>query len=383
MTDPLIESPVLTREKEQQQVLHSFRTSRIVLPVIVGLGVALWFFLREFNPAQFRALRWTSTTFFWIGASVMLLVIRHMFYAFRLRSVTSGALSWRKCIEMIVIWEFSATLTPTSKGGPFVMLFVLTREGLSAGRTAAAVFYTMVCDAGFFILTLPLLLMVYGPPMLFPGLQSFHEGGEKGAAVVAFFVTYGAMFIYWIILVFFLLVKPHLAEGALDWLAKRRIMRRWASRLRRLGDEFAHAADEIRGRNWHYHFRVILGTVGAWTSKFLMINCLIIAIVPTTQFDGFTQAFIYARMVAMFIIMSFSPTPGGAGIAELLMIRYISDYAPESIAFVVALLWRGLAYYGYLLLGAVVTPAWLARKVALAKKKQAQLDELQRMKDEA
>jgi uncharacterized protein (TIRG00374 family) len=255
------------------------------------------------------------------------------------------------------------------------MLFVLTREGLSAGRTAAAVFYTMICDAGFFILSLPVLLALYGPPMLFPGLQSFHQGGEKGAAVVAFFVTYTAMFLYWIMLMFFLLVRPHLAEGALGWLARRRILRRWASRIRRVGDEFAHAADEIRAWDWHHHFRVILGTVGAWTSKFLMINCLIIAIVPNTPFDGFTQAFIYARMVAMFTIMSFSPTPGGAGIAELMMIRYISDYAPESIAFVVAMLWRGLAYYGYLLLGAVVTPAWIARKIALAKKKQAIDDE--------
>jgi hypothetical protein len=106
VTDPLIETPVLTREKDQQKVLHSFRASRIVLPVVVGLGVALWFFLREFDLAQFRALRWTGTTFFWIGASILLLVIRHLFYAFRLRAVTSGALSWRKCIEMIVIWEF-------------------------------------------------------------------------------------------------------------------------------------------------------------------------------------------------------------------------------------------------------------------------------------
>lgn len=371
MIDPLIETPMQTTEKEQHQVLHSFRTSRLIIPVVVGLGVALWFFLREFDPAQFRAIRWSARAFYWIGAAVMLLVIRHFFYAFRLRSVTAGALSWRKCIEMIVIWEFSAALTPTSKGGPFVMLFVLTREKLSAGRTAAAVFYTMVCDAGFFILTLPVLLLIYGPPMLFPGMKTFHDGGENGAAAVAFFITYGFMFSYWVILVFLLLVKPHYAEGALGWLARRRMLRRWAPKIRRLGDEFANAADEIRMQDWRYHARVIGGTLGAWTSKFLMINCLIIAIVPTTPVDGLTQAFIYARMVAMFTIMAFSPTPGGAGIAELMMTRYISDYAPESIAFVVAMLWRGLAYYGYLLLGAVVTPAWIASKVKKAKQEDA------------
>lgn len=363
MSDPQFETPVAPAEKEQQKVLRSFRASRLVIPIVIGLAVAVWFSLREFDPEQFRSIRWTGYTFFWIGMAVLLLIVRHMFYAFRLHSVTAGALGWWKCMQMIVIWEFSAALTPTSKGGPFVMLFVLTQEKLSAGRTAAAVFYTMVCDSGFFIIGLPLLLAFYGPPMLFPGMQSFHDGGKHGAAAVAFFITYGFMFAYWVLMVFMLLVKPHYAERALGWLARRRVLRRWAPKIQRLGDEFAHAADEIKAQDWRYHLRVIIGTIGAWTSKFLMINCLIIAIVPSIPVDGATQAFIYARMVAMFIIMAFSPTPGGAGIAELMMTRYISDYAPESIAFVVAMLWRGLAYYGYLLLGAIVTPAWIARKV--------------------
>lgn len=368
MNEPVVEQPIRTAEEEEHhRVLHSFRASRLIIPIALGLGVALWFFFRELDPGQFRAIRWTTPTFIWIGAAFLLLVVRHFFYAFRLRGITAGALSWRKCLEMIVIWEFSAAVTPTSKGGPFVMLFVLSREKLGAGRTAAAVFYAMVCDAGFFILLLPFLLALYGPSMLYPGMVSFHDGGEKGAASVAFFVTYAFMLVYWLVLVFFLLLRPQYAKGALGWLARRRILRRWYHKITRLGNEFHHAAEEIRTQNWRYHLRVIGGTLGAWTSKFLMINCLIIAIVPTTPLDGATQAFIYARMVAMFIIMSFSPTPGGAGIAELMMTRYISDYAPESIAFVVAMLWRGMAYYGYLLLGGVVVPAWIAGKIGKKK----------------
>jgi hypothetical protein len=90
-----------------------------------------------------------------------------------------------------------------------------------------------------------------------------------------------------------------------------------------------------------------------------MINCLIIAVVPDTPVDGSTQAFIYARLVAMYIIMSFSPTPGGAGLAEIALAGFLSDYIPRGIGMVVALLWRGMAYYGYLLLGAIIAPAWV------------------------
>jgi uncharacterized protein (TIRG00374 family) len=112
----------------------------------------------------------------------------------------------------------------------------------------------------------------------------------------------------------------------------------------------------MRQQNARYHIRVILCALGSWTSKFLMINCLIIAIVPGTPIDGSTQAFIYARLVAMFIIMAFSPTPGGAGLAEIALAGFISDYVPQGIGLVVALLWRGMAYYGYLIAGALVVP---------------------------
>jgi hypothetical protein len=37
---------------------------------------------------------------------------------------------------------------------------------------------------------------------------------------------------------------------------------------------------------------------------------------------------------------------------------------PPGIGLVVALLWRGMAYYGYLVAGALVVPGWVAARVA-------------------
>ena len=338
----------------------------MILPIILGIAAVGYLFYRQFDPEQFRAIEWTGRAFAWIGAAFLILVLRHFFYAFRLHTITGKVFSWRKCLELMVIWEFSAALTPTSKGGPFVMLFVLTKEKLAAGRTAAAVFYTMVLDSGFFIITLPVLLLLYGPPMLYPGMKSF---SDVGLASGTFFVTYGLMFSYWSVIVFFLLIRPRYAKTVLGWLARRPFLKKWSARLNLLGEEFALAAEEIHRRDWRYHLNVIIGTVGAWTSKFIMINCLIIALVPSTPVDGATQAFLYARLVAMFIIMAFSPTPGGAGLAEMALVGFTSDYVPAGIGLVVALLWRGMAYYGYLLLGAIVVPGWVASHVRIPGKK--------------
>lgn len=365
MTDEQTQTPLPVIEAEGQRVVRSFRLSRMILPVLLGIAAVGYLFYHQFDVEQFRSIEWTGRAFAWIGLALLILVVRHFFYALRLRTITGDVFSWRKCLELMVIWEFSAALTPTSKGGPFVMLFVLTKEKLAAGRTAAAVFYTMVLDSGFFILTLPFLLLLYGPPMLYPGMKSY---GDVGLASGTFFVTYGLMFSYLLVLVFFLLIRPRYAKNAMNWLAQRPFLKKWSARLALLGEEFELAAKEIHQRDWRYHLKVIIGTVGAWTSKFVMINCLIIALVPATPIDGATQAFIYARLVAMFIIMAFSPTPGGAGLAEMALVGFTSDYVPAGVGLVVALLWRGMAYYGYLLLGAIVVPAWLAGHVKMPKR---------------
>lgn len=366
--NPSPESPsgIPLGEDDSRKFVRSMRLSRMLLPIGLGLLAVGYLFYHQFDVKKFQEIQWSSHAFAWIGLAMVLLVARHFFYAYRLKVLTGGNFfSWKKCLELIVIWEFSSALTPTSKGGPFVMLFVLTQEKVSAGRTAAAVFYTMICDTGFFVLLLPTLLSLYGPPMLYPGMVSYSD--ENLASSVLFF-TYGMMVSYWLLLMFFVFFRPQYAKRALNWLAKIPWLKRFESKFGLLGEEFELAAIELREQNWRYHLRVILCSAGSWTSKFLMINCLIVAIVPSTPVDGATQAFIYARLVAMFVIMAFSPTPGAAGLAEIALAGFISDYVPQGIGLVVALLWRGMAYYGYLLAGALVVPGWISTKVSARKK---------------
>lgn len=350
---------------EAQKVLESFRLSRIILPVILGLGAVAYLFYRQFDADKFRQIAWDTHAFAWLFGALLLLVLRHISYAWRLRTITNGTFTWRKCLELIVLWEFSCAVTPTSKGGPLVMLFVLGRERLSAGRTAAAVFYATLCDSGFFVLSVPLFLLLWGPRMLYPGMENY---GDVGLASGTFFATYTMMASYFLFLLFFLVLRPQYASWLIHWLAKRPFLQRFSKGLTRLGDEFVLATETMRRQPLRYHLQVLLGTIGAWTCKFLMINCIIIALVPDTPVDGSTQAFIYARLVAMFVIMAFSPTPGGAGLAEIALAGFISDYVPSGIGLVVALIWRGMAYYGYLLMGAIIVPAWIAEKAGEAHK---------------
>lgn len=347
-------------DSREAQFVRSMRLSRMILPVLLGLLAVAYLFWSQFDIEKFREIRWTTAAFGWIALAFLLLIIRHLFYALRLFAITGGSFSFRKCIQLMVLWEFSSALTPTNKGGPAVMLFVLTKEKLSAGRTVTAVFYAMLADTGFFALMLPLMLFIYGPSMLFPGVTNFKESGFAGGT---FLVTYSMMATYFVTLVFFMFVRPRYAAQFLQWLSKRFFLKRWSEKIAQTGHDFLLAAAEMRRQPARVHLSVVAGTVGAWFCKFAMINCLMIAVVPTIPLDGSTQAFIYARLVAMFIIMAFSPTPGGAGLAEIALSNFIADYVPTGIGLVVALLWRGMAYYGYLLVGALIVPGWIASRL--------------------
>jgi uncharacterized protein (TIRG00374 family) len=77
---------------------------------------------------------------------------------------------------------------------------------------------------------------------------------------------------------------------------------------------------------------------------------------------------IFARQLVTWIMMILSPTPGGSGFAEVILGKYISDALPvdpvhaAAIALAVAIIWRIISYYPYLIIGASLVPGWIQRK---------------------
>ena len=70
----------------------------------------------------------------------------------------------------------------------------------------------------------------------------------------------------------------------------------------------------------------------------------------------------------MWLMMLVSPTPGGSGFSEFIFKEYLGDLIPVdaaivgSVAISIALLWRMLSYYPYLVAGAFILPGWIKEK---------------------
>ena len=335
--------------------LKYLEASKIILPIILGIGVVVWIMIHQFDVTEFKKINFSFHTFFWVSMAAFMYMLRHLFYSFRLRIITDYAFSWLKAIQLIVIWEFSTAVSPTSIGGAGVAIFLLSKEKLSGAKTISVVLYSMVIDTIFFVSALIFLYLIIGPVMIRPGMVSYKDIDGYGITfmtVVLLMITYGSVFFYG------LFVNPRAIKRFLIILSRFKLLKRFRSSLRTTAYDVMTTSAEIKNKPFRFHLSAFLCTMGAWTVRFLAINCLIIAFVP-----GFTSTFIdhstiFARAMAMHSIEAFSPTPGAAGVVEFLFGGFFSDYVPLGISAFIVIIWRLFGYYSYLIAGVIVIPIW-------------------------
>ncbi|MFM2267478.1 MAG: hypothetical protein RL757_919 [Bacteroidota bacterium] len=348
---------------EARNVLRSLRASRMILPIFLGLGMMMWIVLRNFDFQKLDEITWNARTLQWILAAAVLLVLRHIAFALRMKVLSQGHFSFWKCVELVLIFEFSLCITPTTVGGSAVSLFVLTQEKLSGARTAVIVLYKVVLDTLFFVGTFPLLFALLGPHVLSPDISHFFEITPSTGV---FWSCYLGMTSYGLFLFYGLFINPLVIKKMLMFFTKIPFLTRFRPKMERLSDEILIASVEMKKMRWREHGLAFLATVTAWTCKFLLISCLIIGI-DNPPMDFGRESLLYGRLQAMFIIMALSPTPGGAGIAEKIFYPFLHDFLKNvEVATIIAFIWRAMSYYAYLALGAVVVPNWI-RKVLLKK----------------
>ena len=362
---------------DDKSALDNLKISKIFLPTIIGVAVVIWMMSSQLDIKELAKLDMSSHTLFWLTMAIVMYIARHLFYAWRLRIMSDNAFSWPKAIELIVIWEFSSAVSPTSVGGAGVAFFLLAQEKLSGAKTISVVLYSMVIDTIFFVLYLPLLYFVLGPVMIRPGMELFSDIDGYGITfltVLLFMTAYGTLFFYG------LFINPRSIKRLLIIISRISIFKRFREDLRSTAYDVVTTSKDIKQKPWSFHAWSFGVTCGAWGTRFFAINCLILAMVSGINPSFYDHLIILARGMAMHTITAFSPTPGAAGIAEFLFGGFFSDYIPAGIAILIALVWRIITYYTYLLAGAIIIPIWF-RQVRYRKKLEKSESEPQSLKD--
>ncbi|HBG70916.1 MAG: hypothetical protein A2W93_08675 [Bacteroidetes bacterium GWF2_43_63] len=332
--------------------LKYFSTWRIIIPIALGLSISAYMIGRSFDAEMLSQLDWGVKTIFWIFIAVLCLLLRDFMNMLRLRILTQQNLSWKQSFHNIMLWEFGNAVMPAFIGGAGVALVTIHKEGVGLGRSTAVVMISSLLDELYFIILIPAILLIaylettYGnlalPDAFTPGWIFW--GGYIYLSCLALFLSASIFFL------------PRFFAKLLRRIFSLKFIRKWKGRANRMGRDLKLCSREMRGKSFGFWLKLFLVTFVAWTSRLFIINCLIMAFMP-----GVDHFELFSRQLYMWVIMLASPTPGASGIAEWIFSDYLGVFVIAGLAPVLALIWRLLTFYYYLLAGSLVMPVWIRR----------------------
>lgn len=364
---------ITLKTPSEKEVFKTLNTNKIYIPVLIGLGVAVYFFLEKVDiPIFLEALG--KSNWLWFGAAFLMLISRDAGYMYRIRMISSNELSWKSSVYIILLWEFASAVTPSVVGGTAVATFILNREGLSFGKSMAYVMMTALLDNLFFVVFAPLAIIASNSFnfAVFPVISAdmFNEFVQNHGLQGAFYVSYALTFIYAIFFAYGLIINPRGFKWLLIKITSIKFLKRYQRGAINTGNEMIIAAKSLRGSGISLWIKALFLTFFIWIARYLMLNCLVAAFTPLGAID---HLFVFSRQIAMWIVMLLSPTPGSSGTAEAVFCLFYAEYLRAEFCAAVGVLWRLFYYYPYLFIGALVLPRWLIRAKKLKKEKEKNL----------
>lgn len=356
-------------DKATKDILSQIHIGKVIYPIILGLVIVSYLVFRQFDIHEFNKINWNFHIVFWIGIAVLLYAVRHLALSLRLYLLSNKEFSFRKSIELIFIWEFSSAVSPTNFGGTAVALFFLSQEKIKTSKAIALVFYTIVLDSFFLLISIPLLLITLGPLVLRPEVGALWLADKNVLLIgIVFLIT----LLYGGLLFLGVFVNPGKIRSVMLWLSRRKFLSKYSENLEVTGNNFVTASKQLAVENWWFHLRAIIYTTIAWAIRFGIINILVIAFVSVDFTDLFSQLVIYGRSQNLYIVAAYTPTPGSAGFSEILFNGFFKDYVPTGISVIIVIVWRLISYYFYLFSGMIIVPNWVSKLLKRRKDNLAQ-----------
>ncbi len=338
-----------------KQIIKAFSGWKIILAVIIGISVSIYLILDDFSFENYNSIEFGFAASLFLLLAIILESIRDIAYMYRIRLLTDGVISWRKSFDVIMLWEFASALTPSVVGGSAVALFIVNKEIKNTGKATAIVMITALLDELFYILMVPMVFVFINMENLFINteFELFNIGTFPTTTI--FIIGYSFIFLLTSIITLAIFVRPKLFKIILNTIFSISVLKRWQGSVNQTGDDIIITSKEMRDKSTVFWIKAFAATLISWIARFAVINALILMLIGYGD-----QLMIFARQLLMWVILLISPTPGGSGIAEFMLPKFLGEFmSPYSHE--IALIWRLLSYYSYLIIGSIVLPIWLRR----------------------
>lgn len=310
---------------------------------------------RQKTNSEFLAeIKWTEHTFFYLVLAILCMFGRDLAYMWRIKILTKDKLTWKSSFYVIMMWEFASALAPGVASGSTVAMFILNKEKIPLGKATAIVIVTTMMDNLFYVLMIPFVFLFITAASLFPAQNTFDKSVE-----LLFWSAYGLFFLLFILLFLSIFFFPHLIKNFLSFLFRLPFLKKWREGAIKTGEEVEVTSREFKQEKFSFWLKSFSATFISWTSRYLVINCILAAFI-SLSFNK--HIFILGKQFVLLLFMRISPTPGGSGVAEYAFGELMADLSDSSLLLVsLAILWRLISYFPYLLIGALILPRWLRK----------------------
>ena len=338
-----------------------FSIWKILLPVAIGLAVVILMFLHDAKQENLRdiieSIVITPDLIFFLFLSFLFMFGRDFGLSWRFRALTDRELRWGQAFKVDFLCEFTSCVTPSAVGGSSLGMLFLNSQGIEIGRATTLMMTTLFLDELFFVISCPLVVLFTPARELFSA-----DGSGFGHGIrLTFWIVYSLITIWTLILFIGILIRPGWIKSFFSRVFSLKWLRRWQGAMLNLADNMQQTSVDLKTKPMRFWGEVFGGTALSWLSRYLVVNALFMGFLPETWGE---QWIILAKQFVLWVVLMVSPTPGGSGLSEYLFSGYYGNIVPSAgMALVLAICWRIISYYVYLVIGCIILPGWLKQTI--------------------
>lgn len=250
-----------------------------------------------------------------------------------LANVMEEKLTFKQIVNVVLSNYFLALVTPGASGGAIAQVMFMRKAGVPVAKSTVVVLVRTVMSIFFLILLVPIVL---------------HSDKDIVQWMPAYVITTLSVLFICLPVISLWLMRTRYPEKAIF-----SVTRKFSYTTRR------------NCYIWYQQFKKAVGVMGNHPLMMLRafvesgLSLLFIYATVPAYFLGLNFDFnliqVMGRMVLLNLVLYFSPTPGGSGVAEAGFVVLFSTILPNGTEGIMAVLWRFTAEYLPFLLGAVVT----------------------------
>lgn len=320
---------------------------------LTTMGLLIYF---TYSPGLFERLYWNRTPGLFIALFVV--GLRIWFLSAKIRYLSEDRLSWIASLRVVLCWEFTSSVTPSTLGGGPMATYVMTREKLSLGQSGAVVIYGIMLDQLLLIIVIPILFTV---GLFLPVVPE--NAGWAGHG--AMFLIYLLLLAYAAFLTYGVFRNPAVLKRTVNFVFSMPGLRRYRFKIARDAEQLEAYSHELRKKPRSFVYKAFGLSTLAWLAKISLAAIVILSFVPADVPLSFL------RSMAMTLAGMFMPTPGGSGGVEGLYALFLGPLMERrEFLGITVFMWRVITFYTLVGAGLMAMSWYLNVKVVDARNEQ-------------